>query len=76
MCEVKQSERQFKDPAGLTRTLARLRPDVAMIAVMESDSPALQRKFSEFSAALAGTGIKPELLTLDVTNDISADPYF
>jgi hypothetical protein len=76
MCEVKQSERQFKDPAGLARTLARLRPDVAMIAVMESDSLALQRKFAEFSATLAGTGIKPELLTLDVARDISADPYF
>jgi hypothetical protein len=47
-----------------------------MIAVMESDSLALQRKFAEFSATLAGTGIKPELLTLDVARDISADPYF
>ncbi|MDP1646198.1 MAG: hypothetical protein Q8L71_11980 [Thiobacillus sp.] len=76
MCEVKQSERQFKDPARLAQTMAKLRPDIAMIAVMEADSPALRRKFEEFSAALTGTGIKPELFTLGATNDISADPYF
>ncbi len=75
MCEVKQSERQFKDPGGVARTMAKLRPDVAMIAVMEADSNALRGKFAEFSSVLAGTGIKPELLTLDAERDISSDPY-
>lgn len=76
MCEVKQSERGFSDPVLLAQTMARLRPDVAMIAVMEADSPALQRKFAQFSATLEGTGIRPQLLTLHTDNDISADPYF
>ncbi|WP_156402061.1 hypothetical protein [Caulobacter sp. Root1472] len=75
MCEVKQSTRQFKDPQGLARTMSRLRPDIAMIAVMEPLSPALTTKFAAFSTALDGTGIKPELMTLDAETDIDASPY-
>lgn len=76
MCEVKQSERQLKDPKSLAQTMAKLRPDIAMIAVMEADSPALQRKFKAFSSVLAGTGVTPELLTLDAENDIEHYSYF
>ena len=76
MCEVKQSERQFNNPLKLAQTMSRLRPDIATIAVMEPNSPVLQRKFDEFSAALAGTNIKPELITLDVAGDIKSSPYF
>lgn len=76
MCEVKQSERAFRDPVRLAQTMARLRPDIAVIAVMEPDSPALHAKFVSFSAALAGSGVKPELLTLRTDEDITSDPYF
>lgn len=76
MCEVKQSERNFTDPAELAKTMAKLRPDIAMIAVMEEDSPALQKKYSVFCDALEGTGVKPELLVLDVESDISDEPFF
>jgi hypothetical protein len=76
MCEVKQSERGFTNPKRLADTMLKLRPDVAMIAVMEANGLALQKKFLEFSDYLEGTGIKPELLTLDAKNDISGDPYF
>jgi hypothetical protein len=76
MCEVKQSERQFRNPRRLALTMARLRPDIATIAVMEADSQALQHKFGEFSAALAGTGVRPEILTLDPQSDIENRPYF
>lgn len=76
MCEVKQSGRQFRDPEGLATVMGRLRPDVAMIAVMEPPSLALSAKFATFAAALAGTGVEPELLTLDPDNDIDDAPYW
>ncbi|MDO9420495.1 MAG: hypothetical protein Q7T66_07525 [Herminiimonas sp.] len=75
MCEVKQSERHF-DAAAVARTMKKLHPDIAVIAIMQANSPVLQRKFDQFSVALAGTGIKPELLTLDVQRDIKDSPYF
>jgi hypothetical protein len=75
MCEAKQSERQFQRPADLAATMARLRPDVAIIAVMEPHNNAIAQKFAAFSAALNGTGIRPELLTLDPKNDFERLPY-
>lgn len=76
MCEVKQSERQFGDPEGLAATMLKLRPDIAMIAVMEPESEKLTRKFKRFAKALEGSGIKPEMLTLDGERDFEDTPYF
>ena len=76
MCEVKQSERQFLDPEGLASTMLKLRPDIAMIAVMEAESPNLQSKFARFSKALEGSGIKAEMLTLDAERAFDDWPYF
>ncbi|MGX1741883.1 hypothetical protein ACWIEX_10020 [Bosea sp. NPDC055353] len=76
MCEVKQSDRQFLDPEGLAQTMLKLRPDIAMIAVMEADSDSLKAKFARFSKILEGSGIKAEILTLDTDRDFSDSPYF
>nr|WP_047166067.1 hypothetical protein [Sphingomonas sp. Y57] len=76
MCEAKQSERHFVEPAKMAETFIRLRPDVALIAVMEADSPAIQQKFETFSKALEGAGIRPELMTLDPALDYETGPYF
>ena len=76
LCEVKQSERQFLDPEGLAQTMLRLRPDIAMIAVMEPDSKKLREKFARFSKILEGSGIKAEILTLDAGRDFADWPYF
>jgi hypothetical protein len=76
MCEVKQSARHFTDPEGLARVMARLRPDIAMVAVMEAPSRNLQEKFARFSGALAVEGIRAEMLTFDEENDLSHEPYF
>jgi hypothetical protein len=75
MCEAKQSARQFNDPAQIAENMKRLRPDVALVAIMEPRSQALEQKFNIFSDVLAGTGITPELLTLDPETDISSDPF-
>lgn len=75
MCEVKQSERHF-NPIQLAETMKKLRPDIAVIAVMEVTSPALEKKYNEFQLQLSSSGIKPELITLDESRDISSAPYF
>lgn len=76
MCEVKQSERQFTDPEGLACTMLKLRPDIAMVAIMEEYSDKIQRKFARFSKILEQSGIKSELITLDSEVDINRSPYF
>jgi hypothetical protein len=76
MCEAKQSERVFTDPGRVAANMAKLRPDVALIAVMGPPSTALDAKFAEFSRALDGTGVEAQLWTLDDENDISNDPWF
>ncbi|MBR2689657.1 hypothetical protein [Bosea sp. (in: a-proteobacteria)] len=76
MCEVKQSERQFTDPEELANTMLKLRPDIAMIAIMEANNERIQRKFAKFSKILENSGIKPELVTLDIDMDIDRSPYF
>ncbi len=76
MCEAKQSERVFVNPGRVAQNLARLRPDVALIAVMEQRTAGLDAKFAEFSQALEGTGVEPQMWTLDEENDISDDPWF
>ena len=75
MCEVKQSERHF-DPYKFAEIMKKLRPNIAVIAVMEVPTPALRKKFVDFESALLNTGIKPELITLDESYDISNRPYF
>ena len=76
MCEVKQSARQFREPGKMATNLARLRPDVAIIAVMEPETQAIRDNFARFSEALRGTGVKPELMTLDPEEDITTGPWF
>lgn len=76
MCEAKASARGLDKPRKTAELFAKLRPDVALLAVMEAPSAPLQAKFEEFSGALAGTGIKPELWTLDEAADFEDAPWF
>jgi hypothetical protein len=76
MCEAKRSERVFRDPEAAAEIFSRLRPDVALIAVMEANSPALQTKFEKFSGVLEGTGITPQLWTLEEDHDFEDSPWF
>ncbi len=76
MCEVKQSERVFEKPLAFAEAVKKLRPDVALVAVMEPSSPALEAKYEQFRNALAGTGIEPKLMTLNEDEDISNEPWF
>lgn len=74
MCEAKQSERAFVNPSRVAENMAALRPDVALIAVMGPRSLGLDAKFGQFSRALEGTGVEPQMWTLD--DDISHAPWF
>lgn len=76
MCEAKRSARGLGKPKETAEIFSRLRPDVALIAVMEAHSAALQAKFDEFAAALAGTGIEPKLWTLVEGGDFEDGPWF
>jgi hypothetical protein len=76
MCEAKRSTRGFDNPGETAAFFSRLRPDVALIAVMGTHSAALQGKFDEFAAALAGTGIEPRLWTIDEDGDFEDGPWF
>jgi len=76
MCEAKSSARGLDKPKKVAELFAALRPDIALIAVMEAPSAALNAKFDEFSAALAGTGIEPKLWTLDEDADFEDAPWF
>lgn len=70
MCEVKQSARSFDDPEKYAAQFRRLRPDIATIAIMEPSSQRIQGGFAKFAAALAGSGITPELITFNPHRDI------
>lgn len=76
MCEAKQSERAFTKPLELAEAMIRLRPDVALLAVMEPPSPKLIQRFEVFARALEGTGVTPELMTLDEKRDYESAPWF
>lgn len=75
MCEVKQSVRGFSNPEAYASTFARLRPDVATIAIMEPLSPKIQAAFAKFKSALEGTGIAAELMTFDPEQDVEDRAY-
>jgi hypothetical protein len=75
MCEVKQSARSFDDPEKYAAHFRRLRPDIATIAIMEPPSARIQGAFAKFEAALAGSGIMPELITFDSDRDIDNRAY-
>jgi hypothetical protein len=70
MCEVKQSGRQFRKPEALADIFKGLRPDIATVAIMEPVTSGILAKFAKFKAALAGSGIEPELLTFDPERDV------
>lgn len=76
MCEAKRSERGLDKPDETAAIFSRLRPDVALIAVMGPHSAALQGKFDKFAAALSGTGIEPKLWTLDENREFEGNPWF
>lgn len=54
MCEAKRSARAFREPEKAAQIFAQLRPDVALIAVMEAPSLALQTRFDTFCSCLGG----------------------
>jgi hypothetical protein len=72
LCEAKSSSGSI-DLGTFVEVAKRIRPDVAMLVVMEQGSPALNATFEHVTQALAGTGIKPELLALH-GNDIDNSP--
>jgi hypothetical protein len=43
---------------------------------MEELSPQLTEKFSRFSAALAGSGVRPEMITFDPEQDIERSVFY
>jgi hypothetical protein len=61
LCESKSSSGSI-DTSKFAEVAKRIRPDVAMLAVMEQESPALNAIFERITQALDRTGIKPELL--------------
>lgn len=75
MCEVKQSARVFRTPERLAEGFLKLRPDVAMIAVMQADEKSIRDKFARFAARLEGSGVAPRLITLN-DGDIRDEPHF
>ena len=76
MCEAKRSARGFNTPRETAALFSKLRPNIALIAVMEAPSQALQARFDEFAGALAGTGVEPKLWTLDEGADYEDAPWF
>ena len=72
LCEAKSSNGGI-DVDKFVDIAKRIRPDVAMLAIMEQTSPALNAVFTSVAHALADTGIKPELLSLQ-DNDIDDSP--
>jgi len=75
LCEVKSSWHSLR-PSHVDDLVAlsmRLRPDTALLAVMEVGTKS-EAKLEEARARLAEAGIKFELLTLD-GNSIHDDPY-
>jgi hypothetical protein len=72
MCEVKQSARQLyrEEVEKFAELMKRLRPDVAVMAVMEPENAKIRGHFTSLSDQLADTGIRAELLTLDESRDI------
>jgi hypothetical protein len=73
LCEIKASRRDIDIPK-MAEIAKRVRPDVAVLAVMEPQSKALTKKLAELQTALAGTGIHAELMTLE-SNDIDDSPF-
>jgi hypothetical protein len=65
ICEVKQSARQLRKTGDFSTVISRLRPDVGIIAVMESMSPEIQQAFRRFSLPLVDSGIETRLITLE-----------
>jgi hypothetical protein len=72
LCESKSSSGSI-DTSKFVEVAKRIRPDVAMLAVMEQETPALNAIFERITQALDRTGIKPELLALR-GNDIDDSP--
>ncbi|MCY1076002.1 hypothetical protein [Archangium lansingense] len=62
LCEVKSSSRSIA-LASFIQVAKRMRPDVAILAVMEPTSRALSDKLDELKRALEPDGIRAELLT-------------
>ena len=73
LCEAKSSSGGI-DVDKFVEIAKRIRPDVAMLAVMEPRSPALNATFERITQALIGASIKSELLVLHC-DDIDDSPH-
>ena len=72
LCEVKTSNQniELEKFADLAR---RLRPNIATLAIMESQSAGTDRRLEELRRLLEGSGIEAEVMTLE-DRDIEASP--
>ena len=72
MYEVKQSARQLhgSELRQFGDLMKRLRPDIAVLAVMEPENKTINDSFASFRDQLAGSGIAAELVTLDEAADL------
>ncbi len=77
MCEVKQSARQLeaRQTNKFGELMKRLRPDIAIMAVMEPANAEIRKAFTSFSDQLAGAGIQAELVTFDKDGDLESGLY-
>lgn len=73
LCEAKTSSRDI-DLEKFARTVRQLRPDVAVLAIMEPASPAISRKHRELEQLLANDDIVVEIITLR-DHDLRDDPH-
>jgi hypothetical protein len=73
LCEIKSSSQSI-DVEKFGDMARRLRPDVALLAVMEPTSATLERRRAELQEKLKAYNIEVELLTLEAS-DIDDDPY-
>jgi hypothetical protein len=73
VCEVKSSDGDI-DIQRFAEMALRIRPDIATLAIMGPASANLNTKLTELGRALAGSRIRPELLTLR-EGDIDDSPH-
>ena len=73
LCEVKSSSREFHVDKFI-EVAERIRPDVALLAVMGNSTPKLARDFQRATKRLTEVDVRTELMTLK-EGDISETPH-
>ena len=73
LCEVKSSQRDF-NAEKFVNTAERMRPDVALLAVMEASTPKLTKAFQSAVERLETINVRTELMTLQ-KGDIRENPH-